>query len=738
MLTGFDVGLALMYTPHPSLVPLEMASAGMIVVTNSFENKTAGGAARDLREPDRRRAEPAGRHRCARARRWPRRDDHERAGRGAAVRWPTDWQDSFNDEVVDRIVAFLDAELRPRDAGAGLRPGLADVAAASRRRSRACWSGCEPRLAIEIGTAEGACARRLAGRGRGAARLRPRIRRRWSCPTTSSSTSATRTSCCRRSSPSWPRQGRNVDFALVDGDHSRRPACAATSRTCSTRRRSGGSVIVIHDIANERVRARRRRGSLRRLAEGHLRPPRLDPGPAVPRARARARALVRARPRRRRRLALGLRERRGLRAALLPGRAAAGRRPRGAAGARRAGGPSTAPASPTSSRTCAGSSTSPASSSRPTSGTSWQRVLALAELAGDGAAAGGQAAAFRSGRGRRRDERSVAMRIALVSAELYPLGGGGIGQFASAAARLLAEAAEVTVLTSSVHRPEYERLRAARDPRLPPPGGAGRVRRGARPRRRRGSYFSVDAPLQRPRLRAAARALPRPAARPGRVRRLPRRGLRDRAGGGGLDPFLRETAGLRARPHLGGDRARSSTGSSRATSRPGRPSRSSGSRCARPTGCSGQGGDVLGTYRRFYGADRDSAPALTAHPLPLPRPQPPTPTPTAASSRASRCGCSTSAAWSAARGSPTCCAPPSGLDRDDFRLTLVGADTATAPLGVSMRDQLQLAAADDERIEIRDAVPRERAGRAGPRPRRRSSCPRSGSAGPTRRWRRCT
>ena len=36
-----DVGLALMYTPHPSLVPIEMASAGMLAVTNTFENKTA-------------------------------------------------------------------------------------------------------------------------------------------------------------------------------------------------------------------------------------------------------------------------------------------------------------------------------------------------------------------------------------------------------------------------------------------------------------------------------------------------------------------------------------------------------------------------------------------------------------------------------------------------------------------------------------------------------------------------
>ena len=40
LLTQYDLGLALMYTPHPSLVPIEMASAGMFTVTNSFENKT--------------------------------------------------------------------------------------------------------------------------------------------------------------------------------------------------------------------------------------------------------------------------------------------------------------------------------------------------------------------------------------------------------------------------------------------------------------------------------------------------------------------------------------------------------------------------------------------------------------------------------------------------------------------------------------------------------------------------
>jgi len=50
---------------------------------------------------------------------------------------------------------------------------------------------------------------------------------------------------------------------------------------------------------------------------------------------------------------------------------------------------------------------------------------------------------------------------------VYPLGGGGIGRFVTAAARLLSRVAEVTILTTSVFEETYERLRAARDPGLP-------------------------------------------------------------------------------------------------------------------------------------------------------------------------------------------------------------------------------------------------------------------------------
>ena len=101
-----DVGLALMYTPHPSLVPIEMASAGMLTVTNSFENKTPeamsaissnlitgeptlDGIVAGLREAE------AGVV------------DHERRRLGATVRWSHDWDRSFDDELLARVAAWL-------------------------------------------------------------------------------------------------------------------------------------------------------------------------------------------------------------------------------------------------------------------------------------------------------------------------------------------------------------------------------------------------------------------------------------------------------------------------------------------------------------------------------------------------------------------------------------------------------------------------------------------------------
>jgi glycosyltransferase involved in cell wall biosynthesis len=106
LLREHDVGMALMYTPHPSLVPIEMASAGLLTVTTSFENKTA--AALEQISGNLIAAEPtvegvlAGlRSAVAGA------GDVERRLRGSEVRWSRAWNESFEPELMAELVVVL-------------------------------------------------------------------------------------------------------------------------------------------------------------------------------------------------------------------------------------------------------------------------------------------------------------------------------------------------------------------------------------------------------------------------------------------------------------------------------------------------------------------------------------------------------------------------------------------------------------------------------------------------------
>ncbi len=106
VLRAHDVGLSLMYTPHPSLVPIEMASAGLLTVTNSCANKTAEamgaisanlltvaptveGIAQGLLAATTAAA------------------DSERRVRGSAVAWSRDWDTSFDAALLDQLTAWL-------------------------------------------------------------------------------------------------------------------------------------------------------------------------------------------------------------------------------------------------------------------------------------------------------------------------------------------------------------------------------------------------------------------------------------------------------------------------------------------------------------------------------------------------------------------------------------------------------------------------------------------------------
>jgi hypothetical protein len=105
-LRSHDVGLALMYTPHPSLVPIEMASAGMLAVTNTFENKTAE-ALRAI-SPNIVAAEPSVEAIAdALCRAAAEAEDGERRVAGSRVAWSRDWEASFGDDVMDRVIGFL-------------------------------------------------------------------------------------------------------------------------------------------------------------------------------------------------------------------------------------------------------------------------------------------------------------------------------------------------------------------------------------------------------------------------------------------------------------------------------------------------------------------------------------------------------------------------------------------------------------------------------------------------------
>ncbi len=102
LLREHDVGLALMYTPHPSLVPIEMAVGRDADRDQHVREQDGGGARGDLAQPDRRRAgvEAIADALCAAA---AGAEDVERRARGSRVRWSRDWDESFDDALLDRV-----------------------------------------------------------------------------------------------------------------------------------------------------------------------------------------------------------------------------------------------------------------------------------------------------------------------------------------------------------------------------------------------------------------------------------------------------------------------------------------------------------------------------------------------------------------------------------------------------------------------------------------------------------
>ena len=288
-------------------------------------------------------------------------------------------------------------------------------------------------------------------------------------------------------------------------------------------------------------------------------------------------------------------------------------------------------------------------------------------------------------------------RIAFVSKELYPFESAGLGNYVLFTAAALADVAEVTVVTTDAHEEAYHRLTAAGDPRLPEGVRFEFVRE---PRGSDADYWYHARHLWSAR---AYEALGRiyPDGGPHLVE------FPDYLGEGAVTAQAIQTAdaGLRhttlcVRAYTTYEMCQVLDGfvpaerDVRMLFELERYALANADRFLWP------GGGVLDTYRQFFGEGL-AEPVLVPHTMPSagrPRGEPALDGVTRFlyAGRLER-----------RKGVQNLIRAATSLGLDEWSLTLVGGDTPTAPLGQSMRAQLELMIAGDPRIHLADRVPRE-------------------------------
>ncbi len=106
MMRDFDVGLALMYAPHPSVPPFEMAAAGMLTVTTFFESRPAEAMEKISSNLIACRPDPEsvakGLQKAVQ-----RVGEIDARLKGARFDWPRTWKDSFNDSWLSSLADVL-------------------------------------------------------------------------------------------------------------------------------------------------------------------------------------------------------------------------------------------------------------------------------------------------------------------------------------------------------------------------------------------------------------------------------------------------------------------------------------------------------------------------------------------------------------------------------------------------------------------------------------------------------
>jgi glycogen(starch) synthase len=291
------------------------------------------------------------------------------------------------------------------------------------------------------------------------------------------------------------------------------------------------------------------------------------------------------------------------------------------------------------------------------------------------------------------------MRIALVARELHRLNGGGIGVQVAGAAEALADVAEVTVVTSSANEAKYrERLKTGSSPlrddvriafaEEPVPGQYGSW------------YGSMH--LYAARVQETLRELY--GDRGPDLIEFPDflgEGLVTVQARRAHDPFWDGTA-VCVRTHTSAEMCSILNGhlpddfETRVVFAGERHALRFADRIVTP------GGDVLDTYRRFYGL-HSLAPAATIRCLiPMSARAVSEPPPFDDGVRFLYMG-----RLERRKGVQDLIRAATGLRQDEWTLTLLGGDTDSAPLRTSMREQLELSAAGDPRIRFLDGLPRD-------------------------------
>ncbi|PYT05757.1 MAG: hypothetical protein DMF60_10900, partial [Acidobacteria bacterium] len=157
VLRAHDLGLSLMYTPHPSLVPIEMAAAGMLVVTNTYANKTKQAltsiSSNIIAVPPTIDDVSLGLREAVASI-----EDYDRRVRGAQVNWSISWDSAFNRHFMIKLKGFLDQAQQCEPIHAGHAGSLVDSLDGGKGTHRlaspasvdyALSSASEPKVIIE-------------------------------------------------------------------------------------------------------------------------------------------------------------------------------------------------------------------------------------------------------------------------------------------------------------------------------------------------------------------------------------------------------------------------------------------------------------------------------------------------------------------------------------------------------------------------------------------------------------